>query len=306
MLEQRTQLAAEIESVEGTAETLVAADAILHANGKFKGDIAMHQRPMRSSSLSPFSAVPGSRFGEIEFDVELKGSGAAGTPPEFGDLLKACGFQETIAAGTSVTYTPASDSIPTLTMALYEDGIINKIWGARGDVKLALNSGEPAWLHFAFKGADFSVADGSFLSGVSYLSTVAPAFLNALMTIDSYSAMVGKIDIGMGNKVGLRPDANQSSGHKTALISSRQPVMSFDPEKALVATYDFYGKLRSGNEAAFTAQIGATAGNICTITQPKVQCTKIDEAARDGLRNLGIDCQLNRSSGDDEISLAFT
>jgi len=306
MLEQRTQLAAETEAVEGIAETLVAADAVLHANGKFMGNTAMHQRPMRSTSLSPFSAVPGARSGQIEFDVELKGSGAAGTPPEFGELLQACGMLETIVAGTSVTYTPASSSIPSLTMALYEDGMINKIWGARGDVKLVMNQGEPVMLHFVFTGADFSVTDGAFLSGVSYLSTLPPAFLNAQMTVDSYAALVQKLEMAIGNKVALRPDANQSSGNKSALITSRVPVMSMDPEKVLVATYDFYGKLRSGNEGAFTAQIGATAGNICTITAPKVQYTKIDEAARDGLRNLGIDCQLNRSSGDDEISLAFT
>lgn len=306
MLEQRTQLAAKIESVEGAAETLLAANAVLHAGGKFNPDIAMHQRPMRSSSLSPFPAVPGARFAGIEFDIELKGSGTAGTPPEFGLLLKACGFQETIVAATSVTYDPASSSVSSLTMALYEDGIANKIWGARGDVKLTLNQGEPGQLHFTFMGADFSVTDASLLSGVSYQTTKPPAFLNAQMTIDSYAALVGKIEFSMGNKVTLRPDANQSSGNKSALISSRLPVMSLDPEKILVAAYDFYGKLRSGNEAAFTAQIGATAGNICTTTAPKVQYTKIDEAARDGLRNLGIDCQLNRSSGDDELSLAFT
>jgi hypothetical protein len=34
----------------------------------------------------------------ISFDVYLKGSGAAGTPPEWGDLIRACGFSETITA----------------------------------------------------------------------------------------------------------------------------------------------------------------------------------------------------------------
>jgi len=306
MLEAKTQLAIKLESEEGTAETLAAADAILHANGKFTPDTPMFQRPMRSSSLSPFSSVPGARSATIEFDIELKGSGTAGTAPEWGKALMGCGFAEDVETGVSVTYTPASSSIGSYTVALYEDGMIHKIWGARGTVKLALKNGEPGMLSFAFTGADFSVVDGALLSGVSYDSTKPPAFLAAQFTIDSYAALLSSLEIDMANAVALRPDANRDSGYKSTIISSRAPVMTFDPEKVLVATYDFYGKLRSGSEGALSTVVGSTAGNICTISAPKAQYTKIDEAERDGIRSLGIDCQLNRDSGDDELSLAFT
>jgi len=271
MLEAKTQLAIKLESEEGTAEDLVAADAILHASGKFTPDTPMFQRPMRSSSLSPFSSVPGARSATIEFDVE-----------------------------------PASSSVGSYTLALYEDGVIHKIWGARGTVKLALKNGEPGMLSFSFVGADFSVVDGAMLSGVSYDATKPPAFLAAQFTIDSYAALLSSLEIDMANALALRPDANQDSGYKSTIISRRLPIMTFDPEKVLVSTYDFYGKLRSGNEGALSTVVGATAGNIYTITAPKAQYTKIDEAERDGIRSLGIDCQLNRSSGDDELSLAFT
>jgi hypothetical protein len=306
MLEAKTQLAIKLESEEGTAETLAASDAILHANGKFTPDTPMYQRPMRSSSLSPFSSVPGARSATIEFDIELKGSGTAGTAPEWAAALLGCGFAEDVSAGVSVAYTPASASIGSYTLALYEDGMIHKIWGARGTVKLALKNGEPGMLSFSFKGADFSVADGALLSGVSYDSTKPPAFLSAQLTIDSYAALLSSLEIDMANALGLRSDANKASGYFSTIISSRVPIMTFDPEKVLVATYDFYGKLRSGAEGALSTVVGSTAGNICTITAPKVQYTKIDEADRDGIRSLGIDCQLNRDSGDDELSLVFT
>jgi hypothetical protein len=306
MLEAKTQLAIKLESEEGTAETLAASDAILHANGKFTPDTPMYQRPMRSSSLSPFSSVPGARSATIEFDIELKGSGTAGTAPEWAAALLGCGFAEDVSAGVSVAYTPASASIGSYTLALYEDGMIHKIWGARGTVKLALKNGEPGMLSFSFKGADFSVADGALLSGVSYDSTKPPAFLSAQLTIDSYAALLSSLEIDMANALGLRSDANKASGYFSTIISSRVPIMTFDPEKVLVATYDFYGKLRSGAEGALSTVVGSTAGNICTITAPKAQYTKIDEADRDGIRSLGIDCQLNRNSGDDELSLVFT
>jgi hypothetical protein len=306
MLEAKTQLAIKLEDEEGTAETLAAADAILHANGKFTPDTPMYQRPMRSSSLSPFSSVPGARSATIEFDIELKGSGAAGTAPEWAAALLGCGFAEDVSAEVSVTYTPASASIGSYTLALYEDGMIHKIWGARGTVKLVLKNGEPGMLSFSFTGADFSVTDGAMLSEVSYDAAKPPAFLAAQFTIDSYAALLSSLEIDMANSVALRPDANQDSGYMSAVITSRVPVMTFDPEKVLVATYDFYGEIRDGTEGALSTVVGSTAGNICTITAPKVQYTKIDEADRDGIRSLGIDCQLNRDSGDDELSLVFT
>ena len=46
---------------------------------------------------------------EFSFDVELGQAAAAGTAPAFGDLLRACGFSETIDAGVDVEYNPVSD-----------------------------------------------------------------------------------------------------------------------------------------------------------------------------------------------------
>ena len=306
LIEARTQIAAKKETVEGAAETLSASDAFLAANVKFTPNFAMGERKNVSSSLSPWASIPGVRSAKLEFDVELKGSGTAGTAPALGNLLKACGLGETVDSGKSVTYAPASSSISSLTLAAYQDGIIKKIWGARGNVSLKLENGAPGWLHFEFTGADFSVTDGTMLSGVTYESTKPVAFLSATFSIDSYSALIGVLEINMNNEVNLRKDANSDSGYKSAVITGRKPTMTMDPEHVTVATYDFFGKLRSGNEGSLSLVLGSTAGNICTIKAPKVQYINISDDVRDGIRSLGITCQLNRSSGDDEISIAFT
>lgn len=307
ILTDKTQLAAHIESEEGTAETLAGADALLIMNPVWTPAPEMHERPLVGSSLSPHAQKPGARSARMEFDVELKGSGTAGTAPEFGLLLKASGFGETVVESTSVTYAPASSSISSLTLAFYMDGIIKKMWGARGDVSLKLEDGKPGALHFAFTGADFSVTDGAMLSsGVSYDATIPPAFMAATFSLDSYAALIGTLDIAMGNTVTLRKDINTNSGYKSAVITKRKPVMTFDPELVAVGTYDFYGKLRSGSEGALSLALGATAGNICTVTAPKVQYAALSPGENAGIRNLGITCQLNRNTGDDELSIAFT
>jgi len=307
MLTAKVQLAAHIEAEEGTAESLAGADALLVSNFSFRPNIAMKPRNQSSASLSQFSQVPGVRSGVIEFDVEIKGSGTAGTPPALGKLLKACAFAETIVESTSVTYTPASASVPSITLGGYHDGIIEKIWGARGTAKISLKDGEPGSIHFTFTGADFSVTDGAMLSsGVSYETTVPPALLSAALAVDSYAAIIGTLDVDVANAVALRQDANSPSGHKSAVITGRTPTMNIDPETVTVATYDFYGKWRSGNLGALTTALTGAAGNICTITAPKVQYTAITPGDKSGVQNLSIGCALTRDSGDDEISIAFT
>lgn len=307
MLVKRAQLAAKAETTEGTAETLVGANAFLAQNIDFSPDIAMGERDNLTSSLSPFPKVPGERKGGMSFDVELKGSGTAGTAPALGKLLLGCGFAETLVASTSATYKPASTGIGSMTLAMYNDGIIYKIWGARGTVSLKNVKGKPSMFHFEFSGADYSVADGAMLSsGVSYESTLPQPFLSSQLTIDSYAALIGTLDINMNNEVALREDGNTESGYKSAVITSRKPSLSFDPEMVLVATYDFFGKLRSGNQGALSYVIGATAGNICTVTAPKVQYTGVKLSDKSGIRGLGMDCQLNRNAGDDELVIAFT
>lgn len=318
MLKELNQLAAKIETVEGTAETLAGADAILVRNFSFKPNDQMNKRPISSSSLSKYPAVPGLRSAAIEFDVELRGSGSAGTAPEFGKLLKACGFAETVVASpASVTYLPTSlrggtpVSVPTLTLGGYVDGILKKIWGARGDVSLKLKVGEPGLLHFAFTGADYSVTDEAMLSsGLSFQTTIPPIFANATFGIGGYSpsmnAMLENLEFKLNNKVTLRPSAHYSSGHLSAQITDREPSMSFDPEMVPVATHDFYGILRAGTEAALSLVLGSIAGNIITITAPKVQYGPINPGDRNGIETLGIDCQLNRNAGDDELSIVLT
>jgi len=306
MLTQRSQVACEIEGTEGTAETLEAADAFLVFNPQFTPSIEPHERNPARSSLSPHPSVFGMRSAKMSFDVELVGGAAAGDAIHYSDAFKACGVAETLVGGTSATYLPASSSIPSVTIAMYIDGKIYKMWGARGTAKLALEAGKPGIISFEFTGADWSEVDGAMLSGVSYNTTLPPTFQNVSLTIDSYSALVSKLDIDLGNNVQLRPDANSESGNKSAVITDRKPMMSFDPENVLVATEDFLGNWRSGSEMALAATLGSVAGNTIALSAPKVQYQAINMTDRNGISALEISALLCLSSGDDEWQIQIT
>jgi len=306
MLSKRCQIAAEIEASEGVAETLEAADAFLAFNPKFTPAIDMHKRSPARTSMSPYPSLPGARSAKISFDVELVGTSSAGNPIHFSDVLRACGVDETLVAGTSATYSPASDAIPSATIAMYMDGKIYKLWGARGSAKLALDAGKPGIFSFEFTGADFSDVDGNFLAGISLNSVLPPVFMNAGMTIDAYAATISKVGIDLGNAVALRKDANSVSGHKSAVVSGKDSTISFDPENVLVATEDFMGNWRDGSQMAFATTLGSAAGNTISITAPKVQYQGVTMGERDGVSTLDISGLLTADAGDDEWQIQIT
>ena len=307
MLANRAQLAVEIEDVEGTAETLEGADVILAFNPRFEPIIEPHERSPVRSVFSPSPSVMGKRSARLSFEVELVGPGATGTALYFADALRACGVNQVLAATTTYKPVTAAASAPSATLALYKDGKAKKIWGARGTFRLLAEVGKAVRLAFDFTGADFSETDTALLSsGVSYHATIPPAFQGATYTLDSYAGTIGRMEIDAGNQVALRPDVNAGSGHKSALITGRKPMLTIDPEEVLAATEDYLGNWRAGTQMALSAAFGTGTGQVITITAPKVQFQNVSEAERDGNAAFDVNALLCLNSGDDEWQIAIT
>jgi len=311
ILSNRAVVAAKAESTEGTVITLAGADANFQVmEPKFDADISMFKREILDGSLSPFKMTPGTRLGKISFKVENKGSGTAGTAPAIGKLLLACGFGETVVGGTSVTYAPISvlTSIPSLTIALYKDGLKKMIKGARGNVKYSAKNGEPGMFEFEFLGVYDSVADVAMVTPSGVETTVPVALLSAVFSVASFSAVVSQIAFDMSNTLEPRPDINTAAGFISTLLTKREPKGSFDPEDELVGTHDFYGRWLAGTTGVLTWRHPGAAGNICIFNVPVCQYTKIAESDRNGIAVLNSDFLMARSAvgGNDELSIAYT
>ena len=307
ILQDKTQIAAKIESVEGVAEALANTDAFLaFPGGEPDPKIDAYERNPYRETLSPLPSVMGRRSGKLPIVIELAGSGTPGTAPAWGKLMKGCAFGETLVGGTSAAYAPASSAIPSLTLAAYLDGTIHKLWGCRGNVKLSLEVGKPGLLHFDFQGADWSQADGALLAGVSYTSIVGPAFLGATFTIDGAAFWVEKVEFDIGNQIVLRTDPNSASGHKSALITGRKGKITLDPEMVLASTKDIWTMWRNGSQVALSAVLGSTPGNIFNIGLPKFQIQDVKFGNRTGLRTTPITALMALNAGDDEMIITGT
>jgi hypothetical protein len=303
---QRSQLAAKIEAVEGSKEVLANTDAFLVFDTKNDPTTDMHKRNPHRETLSPLISLAGKRSGKQTFGVEMVGSGVAGTVPYWGKLLKACGFAETIVGGASVTYLPASTAIPSMTLGMYRDGFVNRIWGARGTFKLALEVGKPGIFSFEFQGVDHERVDAALLTGISYATTIPPLFLGATLTLDSYALVMSKLEITFGNALALRESAAAVSGHVSALITGREPKLTLDPEAVTVATKDFMTMWATNAGVALNCVIGGVPGNIITIAAPKVRIEDLKEGNRKDILTDQISALLAMNAGDDEMSIAIT
>lgn len=315
MLTRRRVIVARVEAAEGIMEAITVADAgILGIDPKFEPDFKTYDRSnVMLNTLSPLVPLMGGRSVKIVFKAEVKGAGAAYSAtvkPALSPFLRGCGFAETIdttAGAEKATYLPASSGLVTATIWLYEDGVIKKARGCRGNVKFAGKVGEPIFAEFSFEGVYDSTVDGAMITP-TYEATVPPVLMGSTLSLDGNANLVAEsFSIDMANQLQLRPSMTAPDGYLSALLVDRKPSFTLDPEMVTVATYDFMGKWKAGGAAALT--IGptgpATVYNKFTFTSPKAVYTKVAEGDRSGNMIANITGTLAMNTGDDELQLQF-
>lgn len=314
-LTKRKHVALKIEAVEGVDELPGDADVIYPAT-----DIAWspsgenNDREATADSFSPIKSIVGELSAEITFAAEIKGSGTAGTAPNIGKALQACGFGETIVAVTSVTYAPVSESIPSVTVEIREGSTdatvhVKKILGARGNVVFEAEKGGIFSATFTFTGVYVEPAEAV----AQYLTPTEDPDPEPFLGIGFSFMGIGSLKIqsfsaDMQNSIVLRNDASAATGNISAVYVGRRPTGSINPELTDIATENFFNEWTTNAVGILTFVLGATGGNILTVTAPKAQITSPSEGDRDEIRTEDLDLLFSKDvdAGDDEIVFAFT
>ena len=153
---RNTVILAKIETTPGTDATPVGAtDAILVSNQTINPLNATNvDRAVLRGYFGGSEQLVASAYVEVSFDVEIAGSGAAGTAPAWGPLLRGCAFAEVVTAAARVDYTPISTALESLTIYYYDDGALHKLLMARGDFSIKMDSGGNPVFTMKFLGMD--------------------------------------------------------------------------------------------------------------------------------------------------------
>ena len=95
-LTRKRQVGALIETTEGTLNTpTLAADfSNLIYEPSVEDDYRMFERDPARADLSNLEAIVGIRMRSFRVRTEIRGSGAVGTAPKWGVLLRGCGFRQ--------------------------------------------------------------------------------------------------------------------------------------------------------------------------------------------------------------------
>lgn len=306
LLTARTVVLAKVESTYNTDPTpTAAADAVLVGNLQQTRPTDVLDREVLDQSLSPFQPLIGRKLGQVTFDVELKGSGTNDTPPDWGPLLRACGFAETINASTNVIYDPASDSIDSITIYVYRDGLLYKYTGARGNVVFRFPAGQRPMMSFTFTGHLVDVIDASLVTP-TLQSTLPVPVKNTSFTVGGFAGVVSQLELDAGSNVVAPDDINAADGYGEIIVASRTMQGSFDPEQTLVATRDWWSKWEDGTQEALTLTLNGGAGNTIQFDIDKLTYRQLDDADRDGILAYQAPFTAARTSGDDEVQITHT
>jgi hypothetical protein len=142
LLNNKRVIIAKLEGTYGVDASPTGADALLLRNltlSPLEGDVVQRDfiRPYFGSS----GEIRVSNFAKLDFEVELVGSGTAGTAPPWGKLMTACAFTETLLAAAVVGTAQVGGSTTSIKLAAGASAVDGAYNGATIGITAGTNNG---------------------------------------------------------------------------------------------------------------------------------------------------------------------
>ncbi len=304
----RKVLLAKIEATYGTdAAPTGAADAVLATNVSLQpmqgNDVS---RELELTTLGPQPTVPVEVHAQISFEVELAPSGAAGTPPAWGPLLRACAVAETISAGVSVTYNPVSDAHESVTIHFFIENTRFALVGARGTAKMSVEAQKVPKIAFTFTGLFTAPAETAQATPVLAAWTkpqVATDANTPAFTLNGQSLVLRSFELDLANEVVTR----FLIGSEGVLITQKAEKIAATVEAVPLTTLDPYALALAQTAVPLVLTHGTGAGRIATISAPLAQFQRPSGLSQSqGIVEWPLSLVLQVNAGNDQWTLVLS
>ncbi len=310
LLSRKGLVLAKLESSYGTDPTPTSGnDAILVRNVEVTPlEVETVDRELIRPFLGKADQLLSQQRVLVNFEVELAGSGSAGTAPAYGPLLQACRCTETVVSSTSVTYAPNSDATPkSATVYFNNDGVLHKATGCRGTFTLNCEVGQIPFIAFEMTGV-FNAPSDTAISAPTYADQADPlVFKNgntSSFQVFSYSGSVQSLSFELANEVIFR---ELVGGTKSVDVVDRAPSGECVIEATTIAQKDFFSAAIGTATGNLTFQHGSSAGNIATFTAGQIDLGGPSYSDADGIQMLSLPyIATPTSAGNNEFSLVYT
>jgi len=308
LLSRKRLILVKTESTYGTDSVPTGTDALLVRNldiTPLSGDVV--SRDLIRSYLGNFDQLIAQTSVAINFEVELAGSGTAGTAPKYDAILKACGLAATIVASTSVTYAPVSASFSSATIYFNVDGVLHKLTGCRGSMNMSCAVGAIPTLAFNLTGVYNSPTDTA-APAATYSAQATPLVFRegntSAFSFFSYSGILQSVDFNLSNDLVYR---ELVGGTKETLITDRKPAGTVMIEAPTITAKDFFTTALASSTGNLTFLHGTTAGNRVTFLASQVDVINPTYQDQDSIMMLSVPYVATpTTAGNNEFSLAFT
>ncbi len=236
------------------------------SNGFLMTDVSLS--PMEGDEVSrdlllPYmggqGVIPNGLYVRLKGKVELVGSGAAGTAPKWGPMLKACGTAETINAGVSTVYNPVSDNHSSGTLHFWMGGTRHVATGMRGDAKFSWPAQGLPYIEFTMDGLYAGPAEAArivpTLAGFQ-VPQIASTANTPEFSINAVPLVMRKAMLDMGNSVERR----LLVGSESIVITDHRESFSAQVETVPLTIFDPYALANAQTNVPIVVRHGTVAG----------------------------------------------
>lgn len=290
-----------IEAVSGVDSVPTPAlNSIRVRTANITPNVEAIDRTVLKNTMGNLPHMIGKKTATVELEVELKGSGVAGTPPEMAPLLKACGLVESVVVGTSVSYQPSTTASETATIYIFKDGMLWKLIGGKGKVVFDTTIGQITIMKFSMQ------------------ALYTPPVVTALPVGAAYQAsqpiIADNVDVILEGGIGIKvatvgfDDGNDIQEHyvigeHSFQIANRQPTAKLTKDS--VSTAVDWDSLAAGLDAAISIDFGAV-GNKFLANFPVARKDGIGYSERAERDTLDVSYRLYENFGDDQYKFTFS
>lgn len=304
LLEKRKGLAAKLESSYGVDPTIAESTDSIQTRGltvtPFDADFVSRELD-RGTFGAEAEIVVAKRVG-VNFEVEAAGAGTAGNAPGYSQLLRSCGFSETIDAGTDVEYTPVSTGFESIYMEVNTDGNQHVAKGAYGTMGLNLSARAIPQMSFEYTGLyvtptavslpTYTLTDFKVPEAVNNANTVTATLLSQTLAMTAF-------EVSLNNQL----EHIDTVGDERIEFVDRQVRGTITFELPLISSYNWFNSVNARTAGALQIVHGDTGGNIFQVDAPNVELSNPQISAEQGRYLLTVDTLLLPSSGNDEIKI---
>lgn len=302
-------IAAKAEANYGVDATPDLADnAVLTRNYSTTPlEVDQLERNLDNQRYGATKGKPTNKRIRTSYEVELAGSGAAGTAPRWMELLRGCAMKAPVlVADTSATqnFCQPADNFGSLSEYGWVDDQLRKALGQRGTFTLDFTAGQVPFASLQMLGllpaADPRETDAP--DEADFSDWVEPLEVNddnSVLTLGGFAAVTrslqiqAAVDVNLRNLIGAR--YVRAGNHKaTARLVCEAPT---------IAAKDYLSNLDDGDLIALALTHGTAAGNIVELAAPKAQITAISESSENDILMFNIDLLLTTDGGSTDLSI---